>query len=61
MPRPIIDANECSGCGICVDECPNGVLDLDDDVAVAANEDACDGCATCVEECPMECIEIEED
>ncbi len=61
MPRPIIDVEECSGCGICIDVCPNGVLDLANDVAVVANEDECDGCGTCAEECPMGCIEIEED
>lgn len=61
MPKPVINTDECSGCGICVDECPNNVLELNDDIASVANEDDCDGCATCVEECPMECIEIEED
>lgn len=61
MPRPIVDSAECSGCGICIDSCPNSVLDLNDDIAVASNEDECDGCATCQEDCPMSCIEIEED
>ncbi len=61
MPRPIIDTEECSGCGICVDTCPSGVLDLADDVATVANEDECTGCGACAEECPMGAIEIEED
>lgn len=61
MPKPIIDAEECSGCGICVDVCPNEVLDLVDDIAVAVKEDACDGCGTCAEECAMGAIEIEEE
>ena len=62
MPRPIINEDECSGCGICVDACPEGVIELVDDVASPVNEDACTACATCMEECPMGAIEeIEED
>ena len=33
MPQPTIDIDECSGCGICVDTCPNGVLDIVGSVA----------------------------
>jgi len=62
MPRPIIDADECTACGICIDTCENGVLDIVNNVAVAVNEDACDACGDCMEECPMAAIEeIEED
>jgi ferredoxin len=61
MPKPIINAEECSGCGICIDVCPNEVLDLVDDIAQPINEGSCDGCGTCAEECPMGAIEISED
>lgn len=62
MPRPIINEDECSGCGSCVDVCPSGVLDLVEDKATPVNEDDCTACATCMEECPMGAIEeIEED
>ncbi len=62
MPRPIINEEECSGCGICVDACPEGVIELVGDVANATNDEACTACATCMEECPMGAIEeIEED
>ncbi|MDD5666633.1 MAG: 4Fe-4S binding protein, partial [Actinomycetota bacterium] len=46
--------------GLCVDECPNDCIDLnDDDVAFLARPDDCDGCGTCSEECPSEAITME--
>lgn len=61
MSKPVINVDECSGCGTCVDSCPSGVLELADDVAKAVNEDECTACGTCAEECPMEAIEVEEE
>ncbi|MHB8842269.1 MAG: ATP-binding protein [Candidatus Aquicultor sp.] len=61
MSRPVVDVDECSGCGTCVDSCPNGVLELVDDIAKAVNEENCDGCKTCMEECAMEAIEVEDE
>jgi NAD-dependent dihydropyrimidine dehydrogenase PreA subunit len=62
MPRPIINEDECSGCGVCVDTCPSGVIELVGEVAEAVNEDDCTGCEACLEECPMGAItEVEED
>lgn len=62
MPRPIIDEDECTGCSICIDGCPEGVLELVGDIAQPVHEDDCTGCATCMEDCPMGAItEIEED
>ncbi len=59
--KPKIDVEECTGCGICVDECPNECLELDsEDVAVLAKDDVCDGCATCEESCPTEAISMTE-
>ncbi len=62
MPRPVIVEDECSACGICVDACSEGVLDIVDDAAVVMSEDDCSACATCMEECPMGAIsEIDEE
>ena len=38
MAHPVIDADECIACGVCVDSCPAGVLELQD-VATVADED----------------------
>lgn len=62
MAHPIIDADECVGCGICVDACPQEVLEVAGGVAEVENEDNCIGCGDCLEECPMGAItEIVED
>ncbi len=61
MPIPEIDTDECSGCGICVDTCAAGVLEIAGDTAAVSNEDACVACGDCMEECPMGAIEVDED
>ena len=62
MSHPVIDADECIGCGICVDACPQEVLEVVSGVAEVGNEDACIACGDCVEECPMGAIpEVIED
>lgn len=58
--RPKIDSEECTGCGICVDECPQECLELDsEDIAVLARSDDCDSCATCEDACPTEAITLQ--
>lgn len=62
MAHPVINTDECIGCGICVDACPQEVLEVSGGVAEVANEDACIACGECVEECPMGAIpEVAED
>lgn len=57
MGKPVVDADNCTACGICVDECPTSALDLED-VAVLARPDDCTECGTCEEVCPNEAIKL---
>ncbi|WP_283169973.1 ATP-binding protein [Curtanaerobium respiraculi] len=62
MSHPVISTDDCVGCGICVDACPQGVLDVPAGVAEVVNEESCIACGNCLEECPMGAIqEIVED
>jgi ferredoxin len=52
-----LDLEECTGCGSCVDACPEEAIELQDDVAVI-DQAACTGCGSCVDACPNEAIEL---
>ncbi len=56
MPYPVIDVDECTACGSCVDACPMGVLEIEDEVAKVVDEESCIGCGACLEECPTGAI-----
>ena len=48
---PWIKEESCTGCGICVDECPAGAICLEEDIAVI-NNDECIRCGICHDVCP---------
>ncbi len=56
VPVKVTDA--CTGCGVCVDVCPFGAIDMMDGRAVI--NEACRACAQCVEACPVGAIEMRE-
>jgi Pyruvate/2-oxoacid:ferredoxin oxidoreductase delta subunit len=51
------EAEECIGCGACVDICPVDAIRLEDDVAVV-DQDWCIGCGVCAVPCPTDAISI---
>ena len=52
----VVDSAQCTGCGICVDVCPTGAIEVNEQAVV--NAESCNGCAACVSECPNEAIVI---
>lgn len=42
----------CKGCGICVEFCPVGVLEMKDQKAIVAHPDKCIRCYLCARRCP---------
>lgn len=55
-----IDEEKCNGCGLCVDACHEGALQLIDGKAKLVSESYCDGLGDCLPECPTGAITIEE-
>jgi len=62
MKRKIIkiDDKKCTGCGLCIPECPEGAIQLIDDKARLISDLFCDGLGACLGHCPEDAITIEE-
>ncbi|MGL5914232.1 MAG: ATP-binding protein [Bacteroidales bacterium] len=62
MKRNIIAINSeiCNGCGICVESCHEGALQIIDGKAKIVSEFYCDGLGVCIRDCPVGAITIEE-
>ena len=52
---PVINGENCNGCGICVDRCPVCSIVMKDGLAVIKS-DICIGCGNCATVCPTKCI-----
>lgn len=62
MKRKIIsiDERKCTGCGLCIPDCPEGALQLIEGKARLVSDLFCDGLGACMGSCPEGAIAIEE-
>ena len=55
-----IDEAKCTGCGLCIPNCPEGALQIVDGVAKLVSDQMCDGLGACLGECPEDAIVVEQ-
>ena len=62
MKRKIIqiDEDKCTGCGLCIPNCPEGAIQIIDRKARLVNDLFCDGLGACLGHCPEGAITIDE-
>lgn len=67
MAKVTFRTDLCKGCGLCVNACPKGILQIDTSKinskgyspAVMTDQDKCIGCAFCATMCPDCIIKVE--
>ena len=67
MAKLTFKTDNCKGCGLCVDACPKGILEIDREAinhkghhpVKLVDEEACVGCASCATMCPDCMIKVE--
>jgi ferredoxin len=55
-----IDAEKCTGCGLCVESCHEGAIGIVEGKARLLRDDYCDGLGNCMPVCPEGAIKLEE-
>ena len=54
-----IDEEKCTGCGLCIPNCPEGALQIIDGKARMISDLFCDGLGACIGHCPEGAITVE--
>ena len=53
---PWVKQEMCTGCGVCVSQCPVGAMELTDDGFAEIDEAECIRCGRCHDVCPQEAV-----
>ncbi len=55
-----IVAEDCTGCGICINSCPTDVIRMDSETnkAIIAYPEDCMVCKWCEKDCPEDCVTV---
>jgi NAD-dependent dihydropyrimidine dehydrogenase PreA subunit len=54
-----LDANKCTGCGMCLEVCPHNVFKMNSSHVAIANRDACMECGACSRNCAVGAISVQ--
>ncbi|MFH1861002.1 MAG: 4Fe-4S binding protein [bacterium] len=55
---PMINHEQCVGCGTCIVICPCEVFEVNYEKSEVVRPDSCTGCGECIENCPNEAISL---
>jgi NAD-dependent dihydropyrimidine dehydrogenase PreA subunit len=53
-----INENKCNGCGLCINACHEGAIELVNGKARLISDEYCDGLGDCLPQCPTDAIKI---
>ena len=54
----VVDTDECTGCGTCIELCPYNAIERTEDDKAHVVEVLCKGCGICAASCPERAIDI---
>jgi 2-oxoacid:acceptor oxidoreductase delta subunit (pyruvate/2-ketoisovalerate family) len=57
--QPFLSADDCESCELCVERCPMGTIEMDENNYPAMDMDHCIGCGLCATGCPTEAITMD--
>jgi Fe-S-cluster-containing hydrogenase component 2 len=55
-----VNSTKCTGCGYCVDVCPQQAITIDNNDVAMVNQELCSQCGNCAAICPTNAIQVVE-
>lgn len=57
--RAVVDADQCTACGVCEERCQVRAISYDDAGIAGIDDNRCIGCGLCVTTCPVDALRLE--